>query len=71
MMKIDKNLWIAMTLVCSQEKRNIKFNFSGGSSMVLKIYVRMTFSVEPSVVKPVGTGQMCRDRMLDSVLIIY
>ena len=39
--------------------------------MVLKIYVRMTFSVKPSVVKPAGTGQMCRDRMLDSVLIIY
>ena len=39
--------------------------------MVLKIRRHNDVSVERGVVKSAGLAQLCRNRMLESVLIIY
>ena len=63
-----QNLWIAMTLVCSSEKRNIKFNFADFKRIFdgLKNWCQNDVSVERGVVKPAEIAQICRNRMFES-----
>ena len=67
-----QNLWIAMTLVCSQEKRNFKFSFANFKRIFdgFKNWRQNDISVGHGVVKPAGIAQICRSRMLESVLIL-